>query len=158
GYLVAGALPIPFDRGELLALGLVSAFLTVELIKTFGRAVFAKHHPKLRLWPMSDANAISWYGWLARLVSITGYGLMVAVPLVQYMAAPSVGRLVGLFIMLMMYVYAVRVIWAQRSSVRAAMVRHADAMKTTILGTLVRVFARVWHVLAIVYFTVLLAI
>src|SRR5690606_15423495 len=60
--------------------------------------------------------------------------------------------------MLMMYVYAVRVIWAQRSSVRAAMVRHADAMKTTILGTLVRVFARVWHVLAIVYFTVLLAI
>src|SRR5690606_1394132 len=67
GYLAAGALPFPFDRGERLGLAMVNAFLAVELVKTISRAVFAKRHPKLRLWPMSEESAAYWYGWLARI-------------------------------------------------------------------------------------------
>src|SRR5690606_10548513 len=91
-------------------------------------------------------------------ITVTGYGLMVVAPLIQQMIAPSVGRLVGLFIMLGVYIYAIRVVWSRHRSVRATLMLHANAMQTTVFGTLVRVFARIWHVLAIAYFTVLLVV
>ncbi|MCY1216101.1 Moderate conductance mechanosensitive channel YbiO [compost metagenome] len=56
-----------------------------------------------------------------------------------------------------MYVYAVRVIWQNRQSVRERLDRRA-AGATTFMGSRLRVLSRVWHVLGIVYFTILLVV
>src|SRR5690606_17945433 len=85
-----------------------------------------------------------------------GYCLLVVVPVGQSVLAPSIGRLIGLVIMVCVYVTALRVIWSQKESVRAGMMRSADRSDTAVYSTLMRALARIWHWLAFAYFTVLL--
>lgn len=134
----------------------INAFVAVELTKALSRAVFARRHAHLRLLDMPNDAAVYWDRWIARLVSLTGYGLLVIAPLIKALFLPSVGQAVSLFIMLGVYMYAVSVIWANRVMLRARLVARAEKASTVFLGTLVRILARVWHLVAIAYFTVLL--
>lgn len=133
-----------------------SAFLAVEATCALARVVFATRYPDLRLIRMSDGVAGFWNAWLARLIRITGYGLMVAVPVAQMLLLPAAGRVLSLLIMLGVYVYAVRVIWSNRHLLRARMMDRAADLSAPLMSTLLRVLARVWHVLGIAYFTELL--
>lgn len=136
----------------------INTFVAVEIARAFVRGVFAPRFPQLRLFTMDDDIAVFWGRWLERLVSLTGYGILVGVPLAKAILSPTIGHMFGVFIMLGVYIYAVRVIWRNRTSVRDRMERYAEDSLTAFFSTLVRMLARIWHALAITYFTVLLVV
>ncbi|MBC9903034.1 mechanosensitive ion channel [Achromobacter xylosoxidans] len=146
-------------RGALDALAAVflRAFVSVEIVKVLIRTVFAVKHPHLRLLPMTDENARYWNAWLLRIATAAGYGTLLIDPVVSASLSPALGRLANLLIMLAVYVYAVRVIWRNRQTVRGHLDRRA-ASATTFMGSRLHILARVWHVLGIGYFTILLVV
>ncbi|APX78875.1 mechanosensitive ion channel protein [Achromobacter insolitus] len=146
-------------RGALDALAAVflRAFVSVEIVKVLIRTVFAVRHPHLRLLPMSDDLAAYWANWLLRIATAAGYGTLLIDPVVSASLSPALGRLANLLIMLAVYVYAVRVIWRNRQSVRERLDRRA-ASATTFMGSRLHFLSRVWHVLGIGYFTILLVV
>ncbi|WP_447922804.1 mechanosensitive ion channel domain-containing protein [Achromobacter aegrifaciens] len=146
-------------RGTLDALAAVflRAFVSVELVKVLIRTVFAMRHPHLRLLPMTDENARYWNTWLLRIATAAGYGTLLVDPVVSASLSPALGRLANLLIMLAVYVYAVRVIWRNRQTVRGHLDQRA-AGATTFMGSRLHFLSRVWHVLGIGYFTILLVV
>lgn len=146
-------------RGTLdtLAAVFLQAFVAVEIVKVLVRTVFAVRHPHLRLLPMEDELAKYWNGWLVRVVAAAGYGTLLIDPVISATLSPALGRLANMVIMLVVYVYAVRVIWQNRHSVRERLSRRA-AHATTFMGSRLNFLSRVWHVLGIGYFTILLVV
>ena len=146
-------------RGTLdtLAAVFLRAFVAVEIVKVLIRTVFAVRHPHLRLLPMSDELAKYWNAWLVRVVAAAGYGTLLVGPVMAASLSPALGRLASMLIMLAVYVYAVRVIWQNRQSVRERLDRRA-AGAATFMGSRLRFLSRVWHVLGIGYFTILLVV
>ncbi|WAI86269.1 MULTISPECIES: mechanosensitive ion channel domain-containing protein [Achromobacter] len=146
-------------RGALdtLAAVFLQAFVAVEIVKVLVRTVFAVRHPHLRLLPMEDELAKYWNGWLVRVVAAAGYGTLLIDPVISATLSPALGRLANMLIMLVVYVYAVRVIWHNRHSVRERLSRRA-AHATTFMGSRLNFLSRVWHVLGIGYFTILLVV
>ena len=133
----------------------LKTFLATEAVKTLVRMVFATRYPHLRLVDMPDDEATFWNNWLERLISVSSYSLLIAVPLIKAIFSPAVGQMLGLVIMLGVYIYALRVVWRNRKLLRERLLlraQHASAF----FGTLLRMLARIWHLLAIAYFTVLL--
>ncbi|MDX3905559.1 MAG: mechanosensitive ion channel [Pigmentiphaga sp.] len=153
GYGVAAAAgPGP---GQIAPAGAIflRAFLAVEITKVLVRTVFSTRYPYLRLLPMSDQQAHYWNGWLVRIVAVAGYSTMLVAPVASAALSPAIGRLLGLVIMVAVYGYAVRVIWRNRNSLRERLDRHAAQSP---LGSRLRFVSRIWHILGIGYFTVLL--
>ncbi|SIT31876.1 Small-conductance mechanosensitive channel [Achromobacter sp. MFA1 R4] len=146
-------------RGALDALAAVflQAFVAVEIVKVLIRTVFAVRHPHLRLLPMSDELARYWCGWLLRIAAMAGYGTLLVGPVMAATLSPALGRLATMLIMLAVYIYAVRVIWQNRRAVRERLDRRA-AGAATFMGSRLRFLSRVWHVLGIGYFTILLVV
>lgn len=136
----------------------VNAFVVVELVRALVRTVFATRFPQLRLFVMSDELARYWNAWLSKLVEVVGYGMLVIVPVFTSLFTPAFGSMVGLMIMLGVYIYAVRGIWHNRVQIRERLKQRANQALMPFLGTLMRLFARIWHILAIIYFTVLLVV
>ncbi len=155
----AAALWTTPGRGTLdtLAAVFLRAFVSVEIVKVVVRTVFAVRHPHLRLLPMSDELAKYWNAWLVRIVAAAGYGTLLVGPVMAAALSPALGRLASMVIMLAVYVYAVRVIWQNRRSVRERLNRHA-AGAATFVGSRLHFLSRVWHVLGIGYFTILLVV
>src|SRR5699024_2464475 len=60
-----------------------------------------------------------------------------------------------LVLMLLVYVYAISVIWNKRVTVRNHLLELAQKTEAPLLGTFLRVLARLWHWLLITYCTVL---
>lgn len=146
-------------RGTLDALAaiFIQAFVAVEIVKVLIRTVFAVRHPHLRLLPMSDELAKYWNAWLVRIVTAAGYGTLLIDPVMSAALSPALGRLTSMIIMLAVYVYAVRVIWQNRRTVRERLDRSA-AGAATFMGSRLRFLSRVWHILGILYFTILLVV
>ncbi|TAM82878.1 MAG: mechanosensitive ion channel [Candidimonas sp.] len=134
----------------------IGTFLAVEIACLLTRAVFASGYSNLRLIRMPDDVAAFWSAWFARLIRITGYGLLVAVPVARRLLLPAAGGVLSLLIVSAVYVYAVRVILIHRVGLRERMLARAATVPAPLTGTLLRVLARVWHLLGIAYFTVLL--
>lgn len=155
----AAALWTTPGRGTLdtLAAVFLRAFVSVEIVKVVVRTVFAVRHPHLRLLPMSDELAKYWNAWLVRIVAAAGYGTLLVGPVMAAALSPALGRLASMVIMLAVYVYAVRIIWQNRRSVRERLNRHA-ASAATFVGSRLHFLSRVWHVLGIGYFTILLVV
>lgn len=152
-----------FATGERGVLGpferlFINAFVAVEIARSLVRMVFASHYQHLRLLPMEDDLARYWNAWLERVTSIAGYGVLLVVPLIAATLSAAVGQMVSLIIMLGVYIYAVRVIWKNRASIRSRLTNRARLSSTAFFGTLLRMLARTWHLLAIAYFTVLLVV
>jgi len=158
GYGVALAVAGPNATVGTFESLFVNAFFAVEVARALVRTVFATRFPQLRLFAMRDEVAVYWNGWLSSLVGITGYGMLVVVPLVTALFTAALGNLVGLLIMLGMYIYALRVIWNNRALIRGRIIERADQASTAFFATMLRLLARIWHVLAIIYFTVLLVV
>nr|MBF0682667.1 mechanosensitive ion channel [Pseudomonas sp.] len=136
----------------------LNAFVAVEIARSLVRMVFASHYQHLRLLPMEDDLADYWNAWLERVTSIAGYGVLLVVPLVAAVFSTAVGQMFSLLIMLGVYIYAVRIIWKNRVGIRARLINRARLSSTAFFGTLLRMLARTWHLLAIAYFTVLLVV
>lgn len=143
------------SAASLFAMQFLTAFVSVEAVKAVSRGVFATRYDRLRLLPISSETAHYWNRWLAIIISITGYSLLLIVPVTQTLLTPSVGHILGLLLMLAVYLYAVRVVWNKRHVVRDGLVRQAERSNAPVFGTLTRILARIWHWLVLVYFTVL---
>jgi len=155
GHVAAGALGVGADGIGLLDQAFLRAFLAVESAKVMVRTVFSPRFSGLRLVAASDESATYWNRWMSGLVSITGYSIMIVEPLANAMFSPAVGKLFGLLIMLAVYLYALRKIWAHRTTLRDHLLQWEHRFSTTLMSALVGVLARIWHGLAIAYFTVL---
>lgn len=136
----------------------INAFVIVEIVKALIRMVFSTRYDALRLFAMSSETASYWNRWLARVVGITGYGLMVAVPMINAMLSPAVGQIVSLLIMIGVYIYAVRVVMKNRKTLRDNLNHRAEESNFAFFGTLMRILGRTWHLFALAYFTVLLVV
>ncbi|GHE20992.1 mechanosensitive channel protein [Halomonas urumqiensis] len=136
----------------------LNAFLVIELLKAAVRMLFSSRYEGLRLLPITAEEASYWNRWLARLIGLVGYGLMVVVPLVNVYIAPALGQSVGTLIMFGAYLYAVIVVLRNRARIRDAI--NAKARQSSMAATRVslQLFARTWHLLALAYFTMVLVL
>lgn len=158
GYGVAALATGP--RGDLgdFELAFINAFLAVETARALIRTVFSVRFRNLRLLPVADETARYWNNWLERISWLIGYSVMLLVPVLGAMLSPELGRLAGLIIALVVYVYGVHTILRHRRSVALGLRTRASQNSSKAAGTLLRVLSRLWHVLAIAYFTALLVI
>lgn len=146
------------SASTLFALQFLSAFIMIEIVKAISRGIFATRYEHLRLLPMSPETADYWNHWLSLLIGLTGYGLLFVVPVAKTVFMPSFAQVLGLCIMLVVYVYGVGGVWKHRKTVKAALISHAEKTSVAVFGTLIRVLARTWHLIALTYFTVLLIV
>lgn len=130
----------------------LNAFLIIELMKAAMRMLFSSHYEGLRLLPIAATEASYWNRWIARLIGMVGYGLMVAVPLVNFYVAASVGQALGTLIMIAAFIYAVGVVLKNRVRIRDNI--YTTAGNSTMVATRVslQLFARTWHFFALIYF------
>ncbi len=156
GYVVTAAMVDHSVSSGIFAFQFLAAFVLVEVVKALSRAVFSTRYDRLRLLKLGAETAAYWNRWISLFIALTGYCLLVVVPVGQTVLAPSVGRLIGLVIMLGVYITALRVVWSQKAAVRAGLLGRAEATDVSLFGTLLRALARTWHWLAFVYLTVLL--
>ncbi|WP_043531646.1 mechanosensitive channel protein [Halomonas xinjiangensis] len=160
---VAGNMIATFAIGESGELStqaslFLNAFLIIELLKAGLRMMFASRYEGLRLLPITAGDASYWNGWIARLIGMVGYGLLVLVPLINYYISPTLGQGVGTLIMLAAFVYAVAVVLKNRLKIRHALEAKANASTMSATRLSLRLFARVWHWLAILYFLIVLIV
>lgn len=143
---------------SLFAAQFLSAFVMVEITKALPKAVYSVRFERLRVLPLSNEVATYWGRWLMALMTVTGYSLLLVVPMVKTLLTPGVGRLLGLLIMTMVYGYAVTVVWQNRHDVNRRLLNYAQHASAPVFGTLIHVFARIWHWVVLAYFTVLFVV
>nr|WP_246389860.1 mechanosensitive channel protein [Halomonas cerina] len=160
---VGGNLIATFAIGETGALStraslFLNAFLVIELLKAGVRMLFSSRYEGLRLLPIGAADASYWNRWIARLIGLVGYGLMVVVPLINAYLTPTLGQSVGTLIMIAAFIYAVAVILRNRTRIRDGL--NHKAAQTTMAASRVslQLFARTWHLFALAYFVVVLVL
>ncbi|UYG09647.1 mechanosensitive ion channel domain-containing protein [Halomonas sp. M4R1S46] len=136
----------------------LNAFLVIELLKAAVRMLFASRYEGLRLLPIAAADAAYWNRWIARLIGLTGYGLMVVVPLVNAYLSPALGEGIGTLIMIGAYVYAVAVVLRNRRRLRDALNHKAGQTTMAASRVSLQLFARTWHLFALAYFTMVLVL
>ncbi|WP_447554498.1 mechanosensitive channel protein [Vreelandella sp. EE22] len=132
----------------------LNAFLVIELIKAAFRMLFSSRYEGLRLLPVSAQEASYWNRWIAQLVGMVGYGLMVVVPLVNFYITPTLGQAVGTLIMVLAFIYAVAVVLKNRVRLRDNL--HDMSRRTTMTASRIslNLFARTWHLFALLYFLI----
>nr|WP_189467023.1 mechanosensitive channel protein [Halomonas qijiaojingensis] len=136
----------------------LNAFLVIELLKAAIRMLFASRYDGLRLLPISASDASYWNRWIARLIGLVGYGLLVVVPLINFYVSPALGQGIGTLIMIGAFVYAVAVVIKNRLKVRRAIEAKAEMATMNASRLSLRLFARIWHWLAILYFLMVLVV
>ena len=130
----------------------LNAFLIIELLKAGVRMLFSSRYEGLRLLPISAKEASYWNRWLARLIGMVGYGLMVVVPLVNFYVAATLGQAVGTLIMLLAFIYAVGVVLKNRVRLRDNLNQMGARSTLTASRVSLQLFARTWHLFALIYF------
>lgn len=159
GYLAILALPnANVPTATLLSMHFLTAFFAIEVVKALSRGVFSTRYEQLRLIAISDESATYWNRWVATIVTAGGYGLMVAVPAVYRVFSPSLANVLGAILILLVYIYAVRVLWQNRQSVSDALLTKAERTTNAFMGTVLRMGARLWLWVALLYFTVLFVV
>lgn len=153
-YLVGHAVSVQLSQyvdanGTRLSLFL-NAFLVIELIKVGLRAVFANRYPALRLALLDAEQAGYCNRFLARLVGVVGYGILVLVPIVNFNLSPALGSALRSVITLLAAIYTATVVSKHRATVRSSLENRADVLGGS-AGTLVLLLAKTWHVLVIAY-------
>ncbi|WP_156181523.1 hypothetical protein [Halomonas sp. PR-M31] len=133
----------------------VNAFILIELVKVVIRAVFADRYDNLRPLHIAPEIAAWWSIRLRWFIGVIGYALLVVVPILNEQLAPSAGRAVTFLVMSAAYLYALIVIFRNRRLLTARLLRMADKASLGFFSMLYRLFAWVWALLAVVYFTTL---
>ncbi|ALM51025.1 hypothetical protein BJB45_15105 [Halomonas huangheensis] len=136
----------------------LNAFLVIELLKAAVRMLFASRYEGLRLLPIQAGDASYWNRWIARLIGLAGYGLMVVVPLVSIYLSKPLGTGIGTMVMVGAWIYAITVVLINRSKLRDALLDRARQSNLSATRVTLRLLARVWHLIAIAYFTTVLVL
>ncbi|MFO8045503.1 MAG: mechanosensitive channel protein [Halomonas sp.] len=136
----------------------LNAFLVIELLKAGVRMLFASRYEGLRLLPISSDEAAYWNRWIARLIGLIGYGLMVVVPLINVYVSPALGQSVGTLIMFGAFIYAVVVVMKNRLRLRDAIDNKARKASMAASRVSLQLFARTWHLFALAYFVMVLVV
>ena len=160
---IGGNLAATFAVGEAGELStraslFLNAFLIIELIKTGMRMLFSSRYDALRLLPISAAEARYWNRWLARLIGLVGYGMLVVAPLASTYLTPALGQAVGTLIMLGAFVYAVVVVLKNRLRLRGELKGMALRSDFTATRISLQLLARTWHLIALAYFLMVLVL
>ncbi|TDO06760.1 small conductance mechanosensitive channel [Halomonas ventosae] len=160
---VGGNLVATFAVGETGELStraslFLNAFLVIELLKAAVRMLFSSRYEGLRLLPVNAADAGYWNRWIARLIGLVGYGLMVVVPLVNVYLSPTLGQSIGTLIMVGAFIYAVVVVLRNRVRLRDALNRKANNATMAASRVSLQLFARTWHLFALAYFLMVLVL
>ena len=160
---VGGNLVATFAVGETGELStraslFLNAFLVIELLKAGVRMLFSSRYEGLRLLPISADEASYWNRWIARLIGLVGYGLMVVVPLISAYLAPTLGQSVGTLIMIGAFLYAVVVVLRNRKRLRDALDHKARKASMAATRVSLQLFARTWHLFALAYFVMVLVL
>ena len=136
----------------------LNAFLVIELLKAGVRMLFASRYEGLRLLPITAIEASYWNRWIAQLIGLVGYGLMIVVPLINVYIAPALGQGIGTLIMFVAFIYAVIVVIKNRQRLRDAINEKADRATMAASRVSLQLFARTWHLFALVYFFMVLVL
>lgn len=136
----------------------LNAFLVIELLKAGVRMLFASRYEGLRLLPITAIEASYWNRWIAQLIGLVGYGLMIVVPLINVYIAPALGQGIGTLIMFGAFIYAVIVVIKNRQRLRDAINEKADRATMAASRVSLQLFARTWHLFALVYFFMVLVL
>ncbi|WP_411971110.1 mechanosensitive channel protein [Halomonas rhizosphaerae] len=160
---VGGNLVATFAVGETGELStraslFLNAFLVIELLKAAVRMLFSSRYEGLRLLPVGAEDASYWNSWIARLIGLVGYGLMVVVPLVNAYLSPTLGQSIGTLIMVGAFIYAVAVVLRNRVRLRDALNHKADNATMAASRVSLQLFARTWHLFALAYFVMVLVL
>ncbi|MDR9438426.1 MAG: mechanosensitive channel protein [Halomonas sp.] len=160
---VGGNLVATFAVGETGELStraslFLNAFLVIELLKAAVRMLFSSRYEGLRLLPVNAEDASYWNGWIARLIGLVGYGLMVVVPLVNVYLSPTLGQSIGTLIMIGAFIYAVAVVLRNRVRLRDALNHKADNATMAASRVSLQLFAHTWHLFALAYFVMVLVL
>ncbi|MGM0536626.1 MAG: mechanosensitive ion channel domain-containing protein [Pseudomonadota bacterium] len=160
---VGGNLVATFAVGETGELStraslFLNAFLVIELLKAAVRMLFSSRYEGLRLLPVGAEDASYWNRWIARLIGLVGYGLMVVVPLVNVYLSPTLGQSIGTLIMVGAFIYAVAVVLRNRVRLRDALNHKADNATMAASRVSLQLFARTWHLFALAYFVMVLVL
>ncbi|MFC2991645.1 mechanosensitive channel protein [Halomonas tibetensis] len=136
----------------------LNAFLVIELLKAGVRMLFASRYEGLRLLPITSDEAAYWNRWIARLIGLIGYGLMVVVPGINVYISPALGQSVGTLIMFGAFIYAVAVVMKNRLRLRDAIDNKARQATMAASRVSLQLFARTWHLFALAYFVMVLVV
>ena len=136
----------------------LNAFLVIELLKAGVRMLFASRYEGLRLLPITAIEASYWNRWIAQLIGLVGYGLMIVVPLINVYIAPALGQGISTLIMFVAFIYAVIVVIKNRQRLRDAINEKADRATMAASRVSLQLFARTWHLFALVYFFMVLVL
>lgn len=155
GYLVG-----LFVFGQAGAMGtreslFINAFALVELIKVAIRALFAARYDGLRLLNIPSSVAGWWSIRLRWFVGVIGYALLVVVPIINAQLSFFIGAIITFLVMGGAYVYALGVIFKNRKLFTQRLMEMGEKATVGFFSVLYRLFARLWMVIAVVYFTVL---
>lgn len=129
----------------------LNAFLMIELFKVALRVLFASSHEGLRLVPVETDQARYCNRFLATLAGFIGYGMLVAVPILNVNFSPVLGKAVSTVIMLIALLAAITVIFRKRIPVRDLILAKAELATMSASRVVLRLLARIWHVIALLY-------
>lgn len=133
----------------------INAFILIELSKVVISAFFAARYDSLRLLNI-PAEIAGWWSLRLRLfVSIIGYGVLVAVPIVNAQLSFFTGAVLSFLIMGGSYIYALTVIFGNRKLLTERLMQKAESAEVGVFGVLYRLLARLWVLIALTYFTAL---
>ncbi len=127
----------------------LSAILITRLVSDGSRFLLAPHAPTLRLIPLDDAAATLVHRWIMAIAIVGAFGFLTA-DLLRYLGLPP--ALLGSFMAFLgvaFVVLLVAAVWRVRQPVSALIASHEASSRAG--GTLRRVIADWWHVLAILY-------
>nr|WP_152958541.1 mechanosensitive channel protein [Trabulsiella odontotermitis] len=147
--LNAGSRTIAFQQSLFL-----NAFALIEFFKAILRLVFCPRVAELRPFNTQDDVARYWNLRLSALSSLIGYGLIVAVPIISNQINVQVGALANVAIMLVITLWALRLIFRNKQNITHSLQQLADH-SLPFFSLFIRAFALVWHWVASAYFIVL---
>lgn len=144
----------------------LNAFLSVEMAKVAGRAILAPRFRALRLITLSDEGARSLWRWLNWTISILGYGLLLAVPVVNFAAGYYSGQALSMTLSAGVVVYTMIRVMRARQPVADWLVPGAaeppegdeTAADTPRRSSFLHTLAGLWHLPVLFYLLVLLVL
>jgi|GEM_PF-2776611 len=151
GYIAMGLIQ-PTENTRLIAITWINAAVIVHIAVSVMRFLFAPQYPQLRLLPVSDETSLtidSWTRWLSMIMTYGYFGLqaalLIGMPLPLY---ETLLRLLGLLVTGLI----VLMILQNRRSV-AQFIRGRETLNARKLHPrqILRQFASVWHIVAIIY-------
>jgi small conductance mechanosensitive channel len=136
----------------------LNAFLVVELAKVAVRTLLAPRWSDLRISGIDDTTAAYWYFWLSRLVSVLGYASLFIAPLFAASVSREAANAINVIVMLAALVMASSIVLQNRDAVRARLMHRALGRSTDTVGRTLTHIARLWHIIAIAYMTLIFAL